>query len=90
MAYIPTVIRDEGNFERAYDIYSRMLADRIIFLDQEINDAVASTITAQLHLMVTFRKVSEKGLRSLQLIIKFSYSLQTPTELPVRNVRASP
>ena len=48
MALIPTVIKDEGNFERAYDIYSRMLSDRIIFLDQEVNDAVASSITAQL------------------------------------------
>lgn len=44
---IPTVIEKTGNFERAYDIYSRLLKDRIIFLGGPIDDAVANAIIAQ-------------------------------------------
>ena len=44
----PTVIEDTGRGERAYDIYSRLLKDRIIFLGSEINDQVANSIVAQL------------------------------------------
>ncbi len=46
--YIPYVIDQTSNGERSYDIYSRMLEDRIIFLTGEINDAVANTVVAQL------------------------------------------
>ena len=45
---IPTVIEKSGSGERAYDIYSRLLKERIVFLGSEINDAVASTVIAQL------------------------------------------
>lgn len=45
---IPTVIEQSHNGERAYDIYSRLLKERIIFLGGPINDAVANTIIAQL------------------------------------------
>ena len=45
---IPTVIEKTSMGERAYDIYSRLLKDRIIFLGTEVNDAVANTIIAQL------------------------------------------
>ncbi len=45
---IPTVIEKQGNVERAYDIYSRLLKDRIIFLGDPINDTVANIIIAQL------------------------------------------
>lgn len=45
---IPTVIEKTHQGERAYDIYSRLLKDRIIFLGSAINDAVANTIIAQL------------------------------------------
>ena len=45
---IPTVIEKTSNGERAYDIYSRLLKDRIIFLGTEIDDAVANTVIAQL------------------------------------------
>jgi len=52
MAYsqilIPTVIEQTGRGERAYDIYSRLLKDRIIFLGTGIDDHVANIITAQL------------------------------------------
>lgn len=48
MSYIPYVVEKSGRGERSYDIYSRLLKDRIIMLSGEINDAVASTIVAQL------------------------------------------
>jgi ATP-dependent Clp protease protease subunit len=48
MLYIPTVIEKTGNFERVYDIYSRMLQERIIILGSQINDEVANSIVAQL------------------------------------------
>jgi ATP-dependent Clp protease protease subunit len=45
---VPTVIETEGRQERAYDIYSRLLKDRIIFLSGEVNDVMANIIIAQL------------------------------------------
>ena len=45
---IPTVIENEGRYERAYDIYSRLLRDRIIFLGSDVNEASANTVVAQL------------------------------------------
>ena len=48
MSLIPYVIEQTGRGERSYDIYSRLLKDRIIFLDQDVNDASASVIVAQL------------------------------------------
>ncbi len=46
--YIPSVIETTGRSERVYDIYSRLLKERIIFLGYEINDVVANTIVAQM------------------------------------------
>lgn len=48
MNYIPYVIEKTGRGERSYDIYSRLLKDRIILLSGEINDGIASSIVAQL------------------------------------------
>lgn len=48
MHYIPTVIEKSGQVERAYDIYSRLLKDRIIFLGTTIDDVVANSVIAQL------------------------------------------
>ena len=48
MNLIPTVIEKSSDGERAYDIYSRLLKDRIIFLGGPINDEIANTIIAQL------------------------------------------
>lgn len=48
MSYIPYVIEKTGRGERSYDIYSRLLKDRIIMLSGEVNDPVASSIVAQL------------------------------------------
>jgi len=48
MSLIPTVIEKTGQIERAYDIYSRLLKDRIIFLGEPINDHTANIVIAQL------------------------------------------
>lgn len=48
MSTIPYVIEQTGRGERSYDIYSRLLSDRIIFLGEDVNDTTASLITAQL------------------------------------------
>ena len=48
MALVPTVISKTSEGERAYDIYSRLLKDRIIFLGDEVNDTTAGLIVAQL------------------------------------------
>ena len=46
--YVPVVIEQTGQGERSYDIYSRLLKDRIIFVDGEINDYTADLIVAQI------------------------------------------
>ncbi|MFA5216734.1 ATP-dependent Clp endopeptidase proteolytic subunit ClpP [Sulfuricurvum sp.] len=48
MSYIPYVIEKTGRGERSYDIYSRLLKDRIIMLSGEVNDPVSSSIVAQM------------------------------------------
>lgn len=48
MNYIPYVIEQTGHVERSYDIYSRLLKDRIIFIGSEINDQLANVVCAQL------------------------------------------
>lgn len=48
MSLIPYVIEQTQHGERSYDIFSRLLSDRIIFLGEEVNDTTASLITAQL------------------------------------------
>ena len=46
--YVPIVIEKTGRGERSYDIYSRLLKDRIIMLSGQIDDGIASSIVAQL------------------------------------------
>jgi ATP-dependent Clp protease protease subunit len=48
MPLIPMVVENEGRAERSYDIYSRLLKDRIIFLTGEINDEVANLVVAEM------------------------------------------
>ncbi|MDQ1244679.1 MAG: ATP-dependent Clp protease, protease subunit [Campylobacterota bacterium] len=48
MSYVPYVVEKTARGERSYDIYSRLLKDRIIMLSGEVNDAVASSIVAQM------------------------------------------
>lgn len=45
---VPTVIEQEGRYERAYDIYSRLLRDRIIFLGSDVNEHTANLVVAQM------------------------------------------
>lgn len=53
MSLVPYVVEQTANGERSYDIYSRLLKDRIIFLGSEINDQVANAIVAQLLFLET-------------------------------------
>jgi ATP-dependent Clp protease protease subunit len=48
MALVPMVVEQTGHSERSYDIYSRLLNDRVVFLCDEVNDATASLVVAQL------------------------------------------
>ncbi len=48
MALVPTVVEQTNRGERAYDIYSRLLKERIIFLSDEVNDVTASLVIAQM------------------------------------------
>ncbi len=53
MSLVPYVVEQTAGGERSYDIYSRLLKDRVIFLGSEINDQVANTIVAQLLFLET-------------------------------------
>ena len=48
MSLVPMVVEQTNRGERSYDIYSRLLKDRIIFLGEEVNDVTASLVVAQL------------------------------------------
>jgi ATP-dependent Clp protease, protease subunit len=48
MSLVPMVVEQDGRFERSFDIYSRLLRERIVFLGQEVDDAIANLIAAQL------------------------------------------
>ena len=45
---VPVVVESDGRFERSFDIYSRLLRERIVFLGTEVDDVIANLITAQL------------------------------------------
>lgn len=64
MAYVPIVVEQTAQGERSYDIYSRLLKDRIIFLGEEVNDVSASIIVAQL----LFLEAEDPG-KDIQLYI---------------------
>jgi ATP-dependent Clp protease protease subunit len=48
MTHVPIIVEQTGRFERSYDIYSRLLKDRIVFIGSTIDDVVANTVVAQL------------------------------------------
>ena len=48
MPLVPMVVEQDGRFERSFDIYSRLLRERIVFLGQAVEDQIANVITAQL------------------------------------------
>lgn len=64
MVHVPMVVTQEGRGERAYDIYSRLLVDRIVLLQGEVNDQVAATIVAQILFLA-----SEDKEKDIQLYI---------------------
>ena len=51
LSYIPTVIENSSRGEKSFDIFSRLLRERIIFLGEEIDDDLANSIVAQLLLL---------------------------------------
>ena len=65
MSFVPVVVEQNSRGERSYDIYSRLLKDRIIFLGDEVNDATASLVVAQL----LFLESEDPG-KDIQLYIK--------------------
>ena len=48
MSLVPVVVESDGRLERSFDIYSRLLRERIVFLGQEVDDAIANLVIAQL------------------------------------------
>ena len=48
MSLVPIVVESDGRLERSFDIYSRLLRERIVFLGQEIDDSIANLVIAQL------------------------------------------
>jgi len=64
MSLIPYVVEQTSRGERSYDIYSRLLKDRIIFLGEEVNDTTASLVVAQL----LFLEAEDPG-KDIQLYI---------------------
>ena len=67
MSLVPYVIEQTSRGERSYDIYSRLLKDRIIFLGEEVNDVSASIIVAQL----LFLEAEDPG-KDIQLLYQQS------------------
>jgi len=62
MTLIPFIVEQDGRSERAYDIYSRLLKDNIIFIGSEINDSVANLVIAQLLFLEAEKKDKEISL----------------------------
>ena len=52
MSLVPYVVEESSRGERSYDIFSRLLKDRIIFLDEDVNDVSAGLVVAQLLFLV--------------------------------------
>lgn len=64
MNFVPFVIQQTGRGERSYDIYSRLLSDRIVFLGEEVSDSLAGTVIAQM----LFLEAQDPG-KDIQLYI---------------------
>jgi ATP-dependent Clp protease protease subunit len=59
MTLIPFIVEQDGRSERAYDIFSRLLKDNIIFIGSEINDSVSNLVIAQLLYLEAEKKEKE-------------------------------
>ena len=75
LGLIPMVIEQSGRGERAYDIYSRLLKENIIFLGTPIDDSVADSVVAQLLFWAFCSKQTHKNIKFTQINRIFSYSL---------------
>lgn len=64
MTLVPYVVEDTGRGERAMDIYSRLLKDRIVMIGQEITEPLANTVIAQLLFLM-----SEDPTKDIQIFI---------------------
>lgn len=62
MTFIPFIVEQDGRHERAYDIYSRLLKDNIIFIGSEIDDNVANSVIAQMLFLEAENKKTEISL----------------------------
>ena len=69
MSLVPTVIEETGRGERAYDIYSRLLNDRIVMLHEEVNATTASLVVAQLLFLE-----GQDADKDIQLYINMNFS----------------
>ena len=78
---IPMVVEQSSRGERAYDIYSRLLKERIIFLTGQINDNVASLVTAQLLFLEAEDPKKEISKEEAEKILKQSQKQQLDKEL---------
>ena len=74
MSLVPYVIEQTNRGERSYDIFSRLLEDRIIFLGEEVNDATASLIVSQLLFLEDFHKEDVLILSALRWRVSSSRS----------------
>lgn len=82
MGLVPIVVEQSGRGERAYDIFSRLLKDRIIFIGSAIDETVVNLIIAQLlfleaedpdkDIYLYINSPAESSLRGLQSTIRFS------------------
>ncbi|GFI61335.1 ATP-dependent Clp protease proteolytic subunit [Clostridiales bacterium] len=70
MSLVPYVIEQTNNGERSYDIYSRLLKDRIIFIGEEVTDTLASIVVAQLLFLAA--EDPDKDINLLKNIFYFS------------------
>ena len=75
MSLVPYVIEQTSRGERSYDIYSRLLKDRIIFLGEEVNDVSANLIVAQLLFLE-----AEDPSKDIQLYICLLYTSPSPRD----------
>ena len=79
MSLVPYVIEQTSRGERNYDIYSRLLKDRIIFLGEEVNETTASLVVAQLLFLE-----SEDPNKDIHLYIHLMILLLQPDREPLR------
>ena len=75
LGMVPIVIEQSGRGERAYDIYSRLLRERIIFLVGPVNDAVANLVVAQMLFLE-----SENPDKEISLYICLLYTSPSPRD----------